>query len=94
MERDDVAHQIPFKLLNIFSGTFATNKLPPRLKEIFKRNDIVVDMSELNQDNISSSVPPPDAFTFVAEDKNGVSNVVWVLSNSAKATPAFSWPTD
>lgn len=48
MKRNDVVHQISFKLLYVFSGPLTTHKLLPRFKEIFNGNDILICTSKLH----------------------------------------------
>ena len=42
MQSEDVLHQISFKLLHIFSFSLSFYELPPRVKQVFYRDDILV----------------------------------------------------
>ena len=59
MERKNIIHQLVLKLLHIFFLPLASDELPPRSKQIFPRDDILVGMSELNPPRVS---PPPTGF--------------------------------
>jgi hypothetical protein len=72
MERDNIRHQIKFKLLDIFSPFLSTYKLFPCLEQIFERNDIIVCMFKLDPSHINEVTPPPHAFTSSKQGERGL----------------------
>lgn len=58
MERQDVAHEVTLELLYVLSPALAVLELPPCLKEIFERDDILIAMSVLKEGHALKRTPP------------------------------------
>jgi hypothetical protein len=83
MKRKKIIHEARFKRLNVFPLSFAAQEFPPCFKQIFKRNNIVIRMNQLNFSHTPHNTPP-ETFASAREVERGIHIVVWALHNVAK----------
>lgn len=91
VQQNNVGHEVMSEFLNIFSRPLSIHKLSPCLKEIFKRNDMMVRMSILSSHSTTHSTPPP-TFATTRESESCLSCVVWALSSIAETPQALPRP--
>ncbi len=83
VERGDLIYQVSLKLQDVYLLALAVEKLLPRRKQIFDRNDTVVGMSELFP---RVDPPPQELVAHFGARQTGLSALAWTLFYATQNT--------